>query len=33
MPPLVKWQYDYQPEQGSREAELYNEFLQIKEWI
>ncbi|MBD3275946.1 MAG: oxygen-dependent coproporphyrinogen oxidase, partial [Candidatus Marinimicrobia bacterium] len=23
MPPLVKWKYDYQPEPGSREAELY----------
>lgn len=33
MPPLVKWKYDYHPEPGSREAELYNDFLQIKEWI
>ena len=33
MPPLVKWKYDYHPEPESREAELYNEFLQIKDWI
>ncbi|MBD3276136.1 MAG: coproporphyrinogen III oxidase, partial [Candidatus Marinimicrobia bacterium] len=33
MPPLVKWKYDYQPEPGSREAELYKEFLRIQDWI
>ena len=23
LPPVVRWQYDYRPEPGSREAELY----------
>jgi len=33
MPPLVRWEYDYRPEPGSREAELYEEFLVRKDWI
>ncbi len=32
MPPLVRWEYDYQPEQGSREARLA-EFLTPREWV
>lgn len=31
LPPVVRWQYDYQPEPGSREAELY-EFLKPRDW-
>lgn len=33
MPPLVRWEYDYQPEEGSPEAALYRDFLPIKEWV
>jgi len=31
LPPAVRWLYDYHPEPGSREAELY-EFLKPREW-
>jgi coproporphyrinogen III oxidase len=31
LPPVVRWLYDYRPEPGSREAELY-EYLQPKDW-
>lgn len=31
LPPVVRWHYDYQPELGSREAELY-EFLKPRDW-
>jgi coproporphyrinogen III oxidase len=31
LPPLVRWLYDYQPEAGSREAELY-EYLKPRDW-
>jgi len=33
MPPLVKWRYNWQPEAGSAEAELYNKYLKPKDWI
>ncbi|KQN54953.1 oxygen-dependent coproporphyrinogen oxidase [Erwinia sp. Leaf53] len=33
MPPLVRWEYDYQPEAGSPEAALYSDFLPVKNWI
>lgn len=33
MPPLVRWEYDYQPEEGSPEAALYRDFLPIKAWV
>jgi coproporphyrinogen III oxidase len=33
MPPLVKWCYDYHPEAGTPEAELYTKFLQPKDWV
>jgi coproporphyrinogen III oxidase len=33
MPPLVKWRYDWQPEQGSPEAELYEKYLVPKDWV
>ena len=32
MPPLVRWEYNFQPEAGSPEAAL-NEFIQVKEWL
>jgi coproporphyrinogen III oxidase len=31
LPPLVRWQYDYHPEPGSREAELYD-YLKPRDW-
>lgn len=33
LPPLVRWQYDWQPESGSPEAELYEKFLKPRDWI
>lgn len=33
LPPLVRWQYDYQPEAGSAEAELYDFFLKPQDWL
>jgi coproporphyrinogen III oxidase len=32
LPPRVRWQYDYRPEPGSREAELYEVFLKPRDW-
>lgn len=32
MPPLVRWEYDYQPEEGSPEAAL-REFIQVRDWV
>ncbi|MCI0685095.1 MAG: oxygen-dependent coproporphyrinogen oxidase [Gemmataceae bacterium] len=31
LPPVVRWLYDYHPQPGSREAELY-EFLKPRDW-
>lgn len=33
LPPLVRWQYNWTPEQGSEEAELYNYYLQSRDWL
>lgn len=33
LPPLVRWEYDYQPEAGSPEAELYEKFLPHRDWL
>lgn len=33
MPPLAKWRYDWHPEKGSHEAELYEKFLVPKNWV
>lgn len=33
MPPLVKWRYDWHPEPGTREAELYDKFLMPQDWV
>ena len=33
LPPVVKWRYDWQPEAGSPEAELYDKFLKPGDWI
>ncbi len=32
MPPLVKWRYDWQPEAGTPEAKLYENFLIKRDW-
>jgi len=32
LPPRVRWRYDWKPEPGTREAELYEEFLKPREW-
>jgi len=33
MPPLVQWRYNWQPETGTPEAELYTYFLQPQDWL
>ncbi|MGH8489673.1 MAG: coproporphyrinogen III oxidase, partial [Gammaproteobacteria bacterium] len=33
LPPLVKWRYDWKPEPGSAEADLYENFLRPREWV
>ena len=33
MPPQVRWEYNYQPQPGSPEAELYQHFLPVKDWV
>ncbi len=33
LPPLVRWEYDWQPEPGSAEAELYDLYLKPQSWI
>ena len=33
MPPIVKWRYDWKPEPGSAEAQLYTDFLVHKDWL
>jgi coproporphyrinogen III oxidase len=32
LPPVVRWEYDYRPEPGSREAELYEVYLKPRDW-
>jgi coproporphyrinogen III oxidase len=32
LPPVVRWVYDYRPEPGSREAELYDVYLKPRDW-
>ncbi len=33
LPPLVSWQYNWQPEAGSEEAQLYEKFLIARDWV
>lgn len=33
MPPLARWEYDWQPEVGSPEALLYSDYLTPREWL
>jgi coproporphyrinogen III oxidase len=32
LPPMVRWEYDWKPEPGSKEAELYEKFLKPRDW-
>jgi coproporphyrinogen III oxidase len=33
LPPVVTWQYDWKPRDGTPEAELYEKFLVRRDWI
>ena len=33
LPPMVRWQYNYQPEAGSEEAILYEKYLPERDWV
>ena len=33
LPPQVNWRYDWQPEPGTPEAELYEVFLKPRDWL
>ncbi|MEM9510801.1 MAG: coproporphyrinogen III oxidase, partial [Cyanobacteria bacterium P01_E01_bin.35] len=33
LPPLVRWEYDYQPEPGTPEAKLYEVLLKPQDWV
>jgi coproporphyrinogen III oxidase len=33
LPPLVKWRYNWTPELGTPEAELYQKFLHPRDWV
>lgn len=33
LPPLVRWEYNYQPEPGSPEAALTGQFLTARDWL
>jgi coproporphyrinogen III oxidase len=33
LPPLVRWQYNWKPEQGSPEALLYERYLKPRDWL
>jgi len=33
LPPMVKWRYNWQPQDGSMEAALYEKFLKPRDWL
>ncbi len=33
LPPLVRWVYGYEAEEGSEEARLYRDFLRARDWV
>lgn len=33
LPPLVRWEYDWHPETGSPEAQLYDRYLVRRDWV
>ena len=33
LPPLVRWEYNWQPQAGSPEALLYSDYLVKRDWL
>jgi coproporphyrinogen III oxidase len=33
LPPLVRWEYGWQPEAGSPEESLYRDYLRPRDWL
>ena len=33
LPPTVRWEYNWSPEPGSPEAELYETYLKHRDWL
>jgi coproporphyrinogen III oxidase len=33
LPPIVKWRYDWHPQDGTAEAELYERYLKPRDWL
>ena len=33
LPPVVNWRYNWSPEPGSAEADLYEKFLAPRDWL
>jgi len=33
LPPVVNWQYNYQPQEGTEEAKLYEHYLKPQDWL
>jgi coproporphyrinogen III oxidase len=33
LPPQVRWKYNWQPEPGSPEEELYRDYLKPQDWL
>ena len=33
LPPRVRWEYDWNPEAGSPEADLYENYLRPRDWL
>lgn len=33
LPPVVEWHFNFKPETGTKEAELYSEYLRSRDWV
>jgi coproporphyrinogen III oxidase len=33
LPPRVRWEYSWKPEDGTAEAELYENYLKPRDWL
>jgi coproporphyrinogen III oxidase len=33
MPPLVRWEYCYSPDENTEEANLYSQYLPVRDWV
>ena len=33
LPPEVRWDYNWSPDEHSEEARLYTDFLKAKDWV